>query len=475
MSSFPWEVRRTTGSRPTERHIVTTCRWGNKLGTVGGRRFVAEFVVIGSGMAAVGAAHRLQAEGVRPTLYDKSPYPGGHTATFRHPSGFLFDDGPHISFTKNERLQALFADNIHQQFEVIQARVNNYWRGLWIKHPAQCNLYGLPPELVSRILEDFVANQDADIEEVANYREWLVASYGQTFAETFPCEYGLKYHTTTPENMTTDWLGPRLYRPALDEVLRGALEAATDDVHYVDHFRYPSQNGFVSYVEPFYRHCRLELSHEVVRIDPGRHRLEFAGGKSVDYEHLISSIPLPSLISRIESAPPDVVEAASRLAATTCVTVNVGIGRPDISEAHWTYFYDRDVFFTRLSFPHMVSPGNAPPGTGSIQAEVYYSDKYRPLDRRPEECVEPVLADLRRCGLIREDDKILMTEARVAPFANVIFDLDRPAALDAVHGYLDEVGVHYCGRYGEWGYHWTDESFESGERAAQRALDSNSS
>jgi hypothetical protein len=53
----------------------------------------------------------------------------------------------------------------------------------------------------------------------------------------------------------------------------------------------------------------------------------------------------------------------------------------------------------------------------------------------------------------------------------VIFDLDRAAALATVHGYLDDVGIAYCGRYGEWLYIWTDESFISGEAAAQKALE----
>ena len=40
-----------------------------------------------------------------------------------------------------------------------------------------------------------------------------------------------------------------------------------------------------------------------------------------------------------------------------------------------TYFYDEDICFTRLSFPHMLSAINAPAGTGSIQAEVYFSER----------------------------------------------------------------------------------------------------
>jgi hypothetical protein len=54
--------------------------------------------------------------------------------------------------------------------------------------------------------------------------------------------------------------------------------------------------------------------------------------------------------------------------------------------------------------------------------------------------------------------------------ANVIFDLDRAKALETVHGYLRDIGVDYCGRYGDWGYMWTDESYISGERAAEAAL-----
>jgi hypothetical protein len=81
-----------------------------------------------------------------------------------------------------------------------------------------------------------------------------------------------------------------------------------------------------------------------------------------------------------------------------------------------------------------------------------------------------VINDLRRSGTLREEDKVLTSHARVVRHANVIFDLERSAALASVHGYLDDVGIAYCGRYGDWGYMWTDESFISGERAAQSAL-----
>jgi protoporphyrinogen oxidase len=151
--------------------------------------------------------------------------------------------------------------------------------------------------------------------------------------------------------------------------------------------------------------------------------------------------------------------------------INLGVNRADLSEGQWTYFYDRDVCFTRLSFPHMFSPHVVPAGCGSIQAEVYYSQKYRPLKGAPADYVAPVIADLKRCGVLREDDKILHTNIHVSRYAQIIFDLERADALATVHGYLDDIGVAYCGRYGDWLYIWTDEAFISGENAAQKALE----
>lgn len=421
--------------------------------------------ILGAGMAGLGAAHRCRELGLDAVIYEMRSRPGGHTRSFADPGGFIFDDGPHISFTKNERVQKLFSDAVGGRYEVLQASVNNHWRGHWIKHPAQCNLHGLPADLVGAVLRDFVQAQGRATENLANYEEWLRAAYGDTFAETFPMEYGWKYHSLPAARMSTDWLGPRLYRPKLEEVLNGALAPATADVHYVSHFRYPSEGGFESYVRPFAQSSTLELGKEVAAIDPKSRRISFADGGAVDYDQLISSLPLPELVPKIAGAPDDVVEAAATLACTTCVIVNLGLARPDLSASHWTYFYDRDFTVTRASFPHMFSPGNVPEGCGSIQAEVYFSSKYRPLDRRPEELIEPVIDDFRRCGLIRDDDEILFREARLIPYANVIFDLDRAAAVESVHGFLDDLGIRYAGRYGLWGYQWTDESFVSGEEA----------
>ena len=150
--------------------------------------------------------------------------------------------------------------------------------------------------------------------------------------------------------------------------------------------------------------------------------------------------------------------------------MNVGVNRQDISPTHLSYFYDEDICFTRLSYPHMLSPNNVPAGTGTIQAEVYFSDKYKPLKGSPQDWIDPVIKDLHRCGLLKEEDRVVFRDARLLRYANIIFDLERADGVKTVHAYLDDIGIAYCGRYGDWGYMWTDESFKSGERAAERVL-----
>jgi protoporphyrinogen oxidase len=429
-------------------------------------------VILGTGMAGLGAAHQLTQAKVGYQAFDKNEYPGGHTATFISDSGFVFDDGPHISFTSDERLKELFAANVNEEFETPNAAVDNYYQGHRIKHPVQCNLGGLPTELTYACLVDFIAATQTPLPtNFDNYHEWLVATYGATIANTFPAAYGRKFHTVGPERMSTVWLGPRMYRPSLEEVLKGALFEETPDIHYVTDYRYPKQGGFMSFLQPFIDSSKTHLGSRAARIDRATKTIHFANGKHCQYEHLISSVPLPELIAIIDDVPNEVRMAASQLACTTCVAVNIGIDRPDFTDSTWTYFYDEDVIFSRLSFPHKMAPNNCPEGTGSIQVECYYSRKYKPLPSDTSHIAARVIEDLIRTGVIDRSDKILHNETRISEYANIIFDLDREAALPIVHAWLDEIDILYVGRFGEWGYHWTDQAFLSGEQGALKVLD----
>lgn len=427
-------------------------------------------IILGGGVAGLGAAYHFREKSIKSIIFDKKNYYGGKTASFTK-DGFTFDRGPHISFSKDKKIKELFAKNVNNKYLSLDAGANNFWKGYWIKHPAQVNLHGLPVDLVTTILMEFIeTNNINDNKEIKTFKEWLYASFGKTFAETFPMKYGVKFHTTSAENMSTDWLGPRLYKPKMDEVIHGALSKETKDVHYISDFRYPEKGGFVSFLKKFIKDSEIKLDHNLLEIDNELKSLTFENGKVYEYDYLISSIPLPHLIPKIKNIPKNVLKAANELTCSKCVLVNVGIDRDDISETVWSYFYDEEIIFSRVNFPHMQSPNNVPENCGSIQVEIYFSDKYKPLNQQPEEFIERTIMDLKKCGLIKESDKLLYKDAQFIEFANVIFDLDTKKNLKIVHEYLDSVNIKYCGRYGEWAYIWTDQSFRSGMSAAKKVI-----
>ena len=78
---------------------------------------MTNIAILGTGMAGFGAAHAAHEAGVRPVMYDMHDHIGGHTASYEFPGGWTFDEGPHVSFTDNVRVQDLLADNVDGKYE----------------------------------------------------------------------------------------------------------------------------------------------------------------------------------------------------------------------------------------------------------------------------------------------------------------------------------------------------------------------
>ncbi len=423
--------------------------------------------VIGSGFAGLAAAGRLAKAGREVVVFEARPYWGGHTHT-RNVDGFLFDEGPHVSFTTDETVKEAFADGAGDVVE-FAARITNFFRGTWLTHPAQVHLFGVDTELITKCITDFVEAQH-NPPEIKTYADWLIAMYGATFAEHFPFAYTRKYWTVEADQLGVDWIGARMYPPKLAEVVQGALEPdQAGDFHYLKKFRYPSAGGYQSFMRALYDPDRVHVNKGVVEIEPCERVIRFRDGTSTSYEHLISTMPLPDLIAAIPHAPHKVRQASEALLCTSVVLVDVAIRRDNLSDHHWLYVYDEDISFARAHFPHMLSPGNAPQGMGSVQCEVYYS-RNRALPSPPTELASRVVDELVRLEILRDPNEVLFAEVRDVRYANVVFDHHRQPALDIIVPWVESQGIVLAGRFGEWGYHWTDDATRSGWAAAEFIL-----
>lgn len=424
--------------------------------------------ILGAGLSGMAAANVLRGEDA--VVYEAVDRASGHASSFSI-QGFTFDHGPHVSFTPHQRIRDFFARSVDQRFQECPSYATNYYHGLTIRHPVQTNLRPLSPEIISECIADFVRAQYEDRREIRSYLDWCYKQLGRAISERFTRLYTRKYWTRELEELTVDWVAQRIYAPKLEEVLDGALSQARGQHYYMSTFRYPDRGGFEAYARLLERGSQIEFHKRAVEIDLRARKVTFADGSWEHFEKLISSLVLPELITMTVDAPPTVRHAAEQLACSSHFLVSVGVDRPDLTDAYWTYYYDEDIPFSRLSFPYKYSPHAAPRGCSSLQAEIVHS-RFRPMDD-PDTAVERTLEALTRCGILRSREEIVVLDARNVKWANVIFDFARAANLAAVHGFLSEHGVEPCGRYGDWAYLWTDQSILSGERAGnavRRAL-----
>jgi protoporphyrinogen oxidase len=427
-----------------------------------------EIVVLGAGIAGLSASYHL---GHRAVVYEQHRYHGGHGCSIER-DGFTWDEGPHISFTANDYVRELFADSVGGEFEQFEAQPTNYFRGHWIRHPVQTSLHEVPEPLRSRCLEDLVATIDAggDGARPANYEEWLHASLGRVFSDTFPAAYTRKYWTTEPRNLSTDWVGPRMYTPSADEVRAGARGELEQSTYYITTARYPRRGGFVAFTDGMAEGASIAYGKRMERIHFGRRRISFSDASQASYGVLISTLPLPALIEAGEDVPEDVREAARMLRCSELLVVDVAVDHPARLKEQWAYVYDEDKYSTRISMIEAFAPGNAPAGCTGVQVEVYGS-AYRPLPEDRDAVGRRVGEELVEMGLVDAPEAIRYIQVRYAPWANVIFDHDRRDALRTVNAFLDRVGVLRAGRFAEWKYLWSDGCVLSGRRVAQDAAE----
>ncbi|HKA23157.1 MAG TPA: FAD-dependent oxidoreductase [Blastocatellia bacterium] len=424
-------------------------------------------IVLGAGLAGLSAAHHL---GGTCEVFEKDDYLGGHCRTKRV-DGFNFDEGAHVFFGKDDCAREFVTEPLSDEMIPHHAEIwNNYDSTCYGRYPVQANANALPADLATRCVIDFIEACRQPDRAVQTYEDWCYASFGRSFADEFMLRYARKVWTVEPSEMNTEWLGSkiggRISRPSLEQVIRGAIDPNPQELNYLTEFSYPATGGFGQITKPLAAFVpNVRLGCGVTRIDAESKRITLADGTSRDYSAVISTIPLPSLVRLTVDAPGDVTAAAANLMWTSIRCVNLGVARADIGPGHWVYFYDQEIPFFRVSFPSKYAPDNAPPGHSSISCEIAYSRR-KPLD--DNRLVERTVDALKRTGILSDSDRIVVEDQIDIPYAYVVFDMNRERSLRVIHNWMESVGIYPCGRFGEWGYHWSFEAIESGKRVASR-------
>jgi UDP-galactopyranose mutase len=147
--------------------------------------------------------------------------------------------------------------------------------------------------------------------------------------------------------------------------------------------------------------------------------------------------------------------------------VNLGIGRPQLTDKHWIYYPD-DTVFHRIFVQGNASPCCNPPGGFGLTCEISHSP-HKPLPCDGDDLVRRCIEDCQRVGMIRADDPLWAANQVELPYAYVVYDHTRAANVATIRSWLAHHDVVLAGRYSEWEYYNSDHAFVSGRRAADDA------
>jgi len=413
-------------------------------------------VILGAGISGISASYHLNQKDIDNIIFEKDNDWGGLCGNFEI-DGFRFDKAIHLSFTQTNHVKELFSKSC--EYITHKPFAYNYYKERWLKHPAQNNLESLSLNEKIEIISDFVENSNKK-ENIENYEDWLKAQYGNYFSENFPISYTRKYWALEAKELSTTWVGNRMYQPNIKEVLKGAFEKKTPNTYYASEMRYPAKGGYRSFLNYMRKDCDIRVDKRVIEIDTKNKIVYFEDNTTQNYDDLISSIPLPEYKNLIKDMPNEVKYACDKLKYTSVALVSIGLNKPNIPKYLWFYIYDEDILASRCYSPSIKSPDNVPKGCSSLQFEIYFS-KDKPLDLSYDELIEHIIEKSEKMNVFKKED-ITMKDCRVLEYGNVVFyhgmEDDRKIVLD----YLNNLNIKTVGRFGKWEYLWSDQSLMSG-------------
>ncbi len=433
-------------------------------------------IVLGAGLAGLSSAYHLQRRGLDYELYERDKKVGGLCRT-ETVNGFTFDRTLHVLFMSNEYVKKLVNQMIGKKLLLHKRKALVYYKGAFVPYPFQAYFSLLPfPDVVEDCTTGLLRAKEKGDEhfEVRNLKEWIYHTFGHGIAKHFMIPYNQKLWNTPLDRISSDWTEKYVPRPDINEILRFARMPTKikETYGYNIKFRYPIKEGIEILSKAFESRLNsrfLHLNHKLETISLKKRKVFLSSGEDIHWDVLVSTIPLPEIISCIKDAPLVIKRAAKNLKCVSIYNLNVGIDEKQKSLAHWIYFPEHTFIFHRIGFPSNLSPYMAPSGTSSLSVEVSYS-KYKSISM--EKANSRIVKDLMRVGLIDSEDNIIARKPFILPNAYVIYDQRYDVNRQKIHSFLKKEKIFSIGRYGSWKYSTMEDTILEGKNVTEQILNS---
>jgi protoporphyrinogen oxidase len=351
-----------------------------------------------------------------------------------------------------------------------------WMRNRFIPYPFQNNIHRLPVDELERCLDgliDVITHKTNTAPQ--NFRDWIVATFGQGVTDAFLAPYNFKVWAYPPELLNVAWVGERVAVPDLKRIVRNLLYSR-DDISWGPNstFRFPLRGG----TGAIWRACAARLPSEhirlgdpVVSIDAERRRVTTRSGQVHSYDALLSTMPLTELLPLTgETRFSNIAVRGLKFSSTHIFGIGLRGNPPErLRTKCWMYFPEDDCPYYRVTVFSNYSPYNVPQ-TGphwSLMAEVSESPE-KPLTS--SNLGEQVIEGMLDTGLIHTRGDIVSKWRYKAQYGYPTPGLDRDAALSEIVPHFEALNIFPRGRFGLWKYEVSnqDHSFMQGVEWVER-------
>ncbi len=427
-------------------------------------------LILGAGLTGLSCAYHL---GDRRSyrLIEKNDSVGGLARTRKRPLGFLCDGTGHWLHLRKEATKELVHGLLGDNLVPRQRKARVYSKGTFTLYPFQANTFGLPQEVVAECLLGLIkARTEEDLPEPKNYKEWIRKEFGEGICQHFMYPYNEKIYGVPLETLAADFARRYIPRPSMEAVVQGALGLSREALGYNATFVYPRTGGIGALPESIHDAIgrRAELGRRPDAIDLDARRVTMTDGEIIEYDRLVTTLPLDVLVDLVlaggdASVPESVRDARARLRANSVLYFDVGVRgeAKEHQDLHWVYVPEAEFPFYRVGSYTAVEPSLAPAGHRSYYVEMgHYGD----VD--PSRYEQAVMDGLRKIGILDDESEVLFMEPNVLSPAYVLFDEHYTEARQTVLDWLRSCRIISVGRYGRWQYNAMEDALTEGMEAA---------
>ena len=420
-------------------------------------------LILGGGLSGLSAAFHLEKAGKTDyLLVEKNDFFGGLCAS-EQIDGFTFDYSGHLLHLRDPYALRLVRQLLPGNLAKLKRKALVYFEDKLIPFPFQANLWAVSDSVRQECLQGAYQAEKNSPKKPKNFQQWCLQGVGKGIYRHFMQPYNQKLWQTDPADMTWDWCGPFVPAPNIRQIQDGAVKPDPKPLGYNAHFYYPKQGGIGALAQALAAQVpNTWLNAQVQRIDL-RKKEALINGKMVRFQHLINTLPLKIFIEMCAHAPKYIQDSARLLKHTSVHVLNIAINRP-ASDISWIYFPQPDTPYYRVGVQSSFAESNAPRGCSSFYIET--AEKITDFNAAKK----AILKDLSQKGIIKEQDKILLSYWQTLPVAYAIYDSNRASATHKILGWLSKKGCICIGRYGLWEYSFMERSLLQGRQAAEKVL-----